>query len=199
MKKIVCLFFLMSVMSLSACENIQKNDSMTLTDLTGREDFILSAESDYAFVYDIRAQNDYVLTAWVEKYVNGEKAEVSSIFQSPISAGEKTLFLATMESALAEKKEDTWTLAAGSVSLRFMETYQTETAAEIWGFNQHTPISINDEEILLAYIGYTDDVSAQALHSEFFSKAEIQRNEINRCPTVYLLKCKFIEGSSFHN
>lgn len=199
MKKIFCLLVVTILIIMSAACSASNKDAgknanaMTLTDLSSREDFILAAQSDYSFAYDILIDENRTLTAWVEKYVDGEKTEVSDVFKSNISANQKTVFLATMASALAEVKEDIWTIAAGSVSLRFTETYQNENAAQIWGFNQHVPIVITDSEILLAYVGSSEDVNIQPLNPQFFSKSDIQDDEIARCSTVYLLKCKFLK------
>lgn len=199
---VIMLIFLLT---LSACSSNDKPNTNIIseTQLTDREKTFLSMGNDKYFVFDFSVDNNYKwVEVWVDRYELGKKVSGSSILAMGLSAGEKSMILATVRET--EKMKSDWTVAiktGGTLgkgkSTQEYKTGENSLFSSVWGTNNSGNIPISDNEIVLASICYkaqNEDSSMRSLSDKFYINPDANTQEIADYNLVYILKCKFYKS-----
>jgi len=199
---------LAAVFTLSACWNndgaanasksFSRQSTIASADLTDREQAMISAMSDHAFVFDFELSKDYEeATVWLEKYEKGQLSNDGGPSMSSKVEGEGMIVFST--SSLASDPEtqifkvsisDDSGTGTGSFDQYhpYIEELGPMTLRE-YIVNEKTPISENDLVLASMVMVWSD--SASTIRHEFYEDVEGNLSMIEDYDIVYLLRARF--------
>ena len=201
MKKILYTALLtMLVIVLGAC-NDNKTNTISVADLTDREDDILSMITEQSFLFDYNVDDTYQEVAfWVEKYESGKLVEkINNEANAPIH-GSGSLIFAT---APDPDDENQFTFITGLKnedakdgdiipSFSGSVTGKKELDKAMWRtqvIQKNVPIK---GEMILASLCYTfDDNGITRSSTDFNEDPESYMDELKEFDVVYLIKGEF--------
>ncbi|MCH1626738.1 hypothetical protein [Fredinandcohnia quinoae] len=201
MKRIfVILLLALSIFTLSACNNKNsKSNTISVVELTERENAILSITSDESFVFDFNIDSEYKeASVWIEKYetgklVNDKISQITSQIEgngsiifttSKIDNNEKHLAfnIGLSSSGSTGSTNGLDTISDGKVNM-----------SAVWGTFQGENTSI-DGQVVLASICYSKNESVMnSISTKFYQDAESHLNELAEYDVVYLIKTEFLK------
>ncbi len=194
---------LMVVFIFSACSNdtnastnTNKNPNTIVdSELTDREEAILSTVSNQSFVFDFNIEDEYnEVSLWIEKYEFGELIdEQIGHFTTEVVKNGSIIFTSVESEAIQMFNIGVYS-NGGTTSIitsDIVSTKGVEDRSTVWE-NNSEEIDVEDEEIVLASIGFSwDEDSMVSFSSEFYSDNERRIEELENYGVVYLLKSKF--------
>lgn len=201
MKRILCIMILsMLVVVLGAC-NGKETNTISLADLTEREDSILSMTTDQAFVFDFNVDDTYEeVLVMVERYEKGILVE-DKIMEGGGAIKESGSIVFSTAPNLDNDNESTFTIGINSesdgesnkssYSTSVTENKNLKNAMSTTGSieEKNTPIK---GEMILASICYTSDENGMtSLSSAFYENPKSNLHELKEFDVVYLLKSEF--------
>ncbi|MHA6253088.1 hypothetical protein [Oceanobacillus sp. CAU 1775] len=199
-KIFVNILLVLFLIVLSACTNNSSNNTISLAELTDREDSILSTTTDKAFIFDFETDGEYeIVSVWIEKYESGELIdELLNELTSQID--ENGSIIITIPKTMNTGKQHTFNIGVGSNgttgSLSNYDTNSIELSnmASVWG-NFPGELSIDDDELLLAHICYTQDEYGRmsSLSTDFYDDPEANIDKLEEYDVVYLFKAVFVK------
>ncbi|REB07439.1 hypothetical protein DVB69_11470 [Sporosarcina sp. BI001-red] len=193
------LFFLLTlIVVLSGCSGVlDKRNTLSVSDLTDREQGLLSIYSDNMFVYDYHVDKDFKeVTIWVEKYEAGKFMDepVSSII-TPVEAEGTIMF--SMQRPLVEYDKNVLNLAVtrkdGSGSVQNIDE-QPVGFQEMASTSSSFPGELRplEEENVLATICFSKESNGMSsMTSEFYEDPEGSIEKLGQYDLVYVLKIQF--------
>lgn len=194
MKKKVLSIAILLLFILSAC---QSSGSISVAELTEREESILTSLSTQYFVYDYEVGGKYnEVSGWIEKYIDGELVEKDLGQMSAAVKESGSIFL--IARMAADGIPATFDIGVSSqgdtVSGQFSDasSLKMEEMASIWQPNNEENISTQGE-ILLGSICYSSDANMTSLSVDFFENPEENMDELKEYDVTYLFKAEFIE------
>lgn len=200
MKRLYAILILaLMVFALNACDNSNSTNTISVVELTEREDAILSTTSDKSFVFDFNIDNAHKeVSVWTEKYESGELVDdkLSHITTEVEESG--SIIFAT--SKTNEKEiQSTFNIGiesnGGTYSISNFDTNSKvlDNMSSVWGNFQGEETS-NQGEIVLANICYSEDENTMSsLSTDFYEDPEGHMDELEEYDVVYLLKAEFIK------
>ncbi len=194
MKRLFTLVALLMFV-VSGCAN--NTNMISVSELTERENAILSTTSDKSFVFDFQVDSEYTeVTVWIEKYESGKliDKEVSSLTTDVKNRNGSIIF--TNAYLIDGEKNRTFNLGisnnGGVSSVNNLELTSNASAnmASTWS-TLEGKVDLAESEQLLAGIGYSSDEIMSSLSSDIYEDFEGQMNELEKYDVLYLLKVKF--------
>lgn len=193
------LIIILMLVVLSACNSDPNSNTISVSELTDRENTILSTTSEKSFVFDFETDGDYQeVSVWIEKYEAGEliDGQLNEVRTQIDESG--SIVISNPKISNTEKKH-TFSIGIGSNgSTGSLSSYDTNSInqdgiASVWGsFPEELPL--NEDEIVLAYIGYsTDESSMSTLTTDFYEDSQDNINELKKYDVTYLFKAEFIQ------
>ena len=201
MKRIfTTLIIVLLLFVLSACSNSNSNsNTISVAELTDRENTILSTTSDKSFVFDFEIDGEYKeVSVWIEKYEAGELVDVRlSEITTQIKENGSIIF--TNPKTIETEKQHTFNIGIGSnggtASISGFDTNSIDfdTMASVWGsFPEELPL--NQDELVLANICYSNnDSGMSSLTTDFYEDPDGSINKLKEYDVAYLLKAEFIK------
>lgn len=203
MKKILTSLMLVFItVLLISCgkNNSTKVNTISSTELTDREEALLTATSDKLFVFDFNVDDKYKEVAvWVEKYKFGVKVEeATGSSRSPIQGEGLIIFSTnkiTKDSVDNENifnitlKNDNGISKASSI-VTVMENEENNYGST-WGTKQSKNDPITGK-MALASICYSKANTMASLSNEFYGDIDSNLDELKGYDEVYLLRCEFL-------
>lgn len=195
MKRLIPITFLaLLVFALSAC-NLSNIGTISVVELSERENAILSTTSEYSFVFDFKNNSEYEEGAvWIEKYEAGKLVEDRlSHVTTQVEQSGTIILAATTNNA----KQKTFNIGIGSnggvSSLKGIDRNLTDldNMASVWGSFQGEK-KLNEGEVLLGSICFSSN-EIRSFTLDFYEDFEGHMDELNICDVAYLLKAEFIK------
>lgn len=192
-KLFVILMLAIFIIVLGACNNESNSNTISIAELTERENGIFSTVSDKSFVFDFNIDNEYEeISVWIEKYEFGELVEskLSHITTDVEESG--SIIFATSKI----EKQNVINIGIndndGTASIRGFDN-DLEEMASVWG-NFEGEKTLNEGEVVLANICYSSDENGMSsLTTDFYDDVEGHMNELEEYDVVYLLKAEFVK------
>lgn len=200
MKRTLNILILMTafVFVFSACDhdnshNKDKTNTVTSTDLTKKENAILTTTSDQSFVFDFNIDHTYdEITVLVEKYKKGELDKNLTQLTVGVSEGEGSIIVTTQR-----KNDDinypvfnVGVSSGGTTGSTSVPDYDEDYKQGMMSSLQENDISIeNGEAVLAGIIKSENDHSSISLRSNFYEDS----NEMKKYDVVYLIKAKVMQ------
>lgn len=184
MKKLFILVALL-VFVVSGCANNNAN-IISASELTERENAILSTTSDKSFVFDFQVDSEYTeIKVWVEKYESGKliDKEVSSL-TTDVKDGQGSIIF-TNAYPIDGEKNQTFSIGisnngdVSSVNNFELISKAAVNMASTWS-NLEGKVNLTEGEQLLASIGYSSDEIMSSLASDIYEDFEGQLNELKK-------------------
>ncbi|GGA77154.1 hypothetical protein GCM10008025_20970 [Ornithinibacillus halotolerans] len=170
-------------------------------ELTDREDAILNTLSDKAFLFDFKVEDDYQgVTVWIEKYESGKFVNEIGSIGSSLKEKEGTIVFTT-EKNPDEQNEGTYHIGihtsggvgTGTGNENFPDNVPNMSTT--WGNIMDEGIPINEGELVLAGIGYSDKNSIYGFTTSFFENPESHMSDLEQYNVAYLLKVQFTKSN----
>ncbi|MBD8033337.1 MULTISPECIES: hypothetical protein [Solibacillus] len=170
-------------------------NTISVAELTDRENAILSSSADQSFVYDFNTDKEYKeVTIWIEKYESGNLIEDKIGELSTQVEGDGSIIFTTSKNSIS--KQPTFNMAVGgkegvsSISAYDANSKDLDDMSSVWGSFRGDNTSIEDE-VVLGSICYSNDGRMNSLSAEFYQDVNGHINEIEKYDVVYLLKANF--------
>jgi len=182
-----------AVFLLGACSDSQSN-TISVAELTDRENAILSTTSENSLVFDFNTTSDFQeVSVWVEKYESGSLVdEKLSYLTTVVEQSGSIIFAPSFKN---QQKQMVLNIGVGSnggvSSINGYDTNSNEldNMASVWG-NIQEKKALDKGEVVLASICYaTGDLIS--FTNDFYEDPESHMNDLNRCEVAYLLKTEF--------
>ncbi|MFC4387907.1 hypothetical protein ACFOZ1_08790 [Gracilibacillus marinus] len=206
MKKIVILLiFALLVFTLSACDennseantNASKDNTISVVELTERENAILATTTDQAFIFDFNIDDEYKnASVWVEKYEFGKF--VDDEMGQLTTQVEKNGSIVVAIPKIGDNQQFNFNVgissegSTGSISGFDANSNELENMLNVSASFQEKSTSIEDE-VVLASICYSDSNGMNSLTSDFYKDVEGHMDELKAYNVVYLIKAEFME------
>lgn len=198
---IMILLFLFSACTDEASSSPGKS-TISETELTEREDFMLSSLTEHSFVYDFTLDGGIEeITVFVEKYEFGERQDypVSSLSMAVLESEGSLLFSVARKDYEAEERSLTIGIQSGGEWSSGMtsDSFSSDNDAvmgTLWvsAASDGTNLTVTEGEVLLAAIIYGDgEEGISTLTQDFYEDADANLAEIEDYEAVYLLKAVF--------
>src|SRR5699024_8608415 len=191
------LIIILLLVVFTACNSDSNSNTISVSELTDRENTILSTTSDQSFVFDFDTGGEYKeVSVWIERYEAGElvDGQLSEITTKINERG--SIVISSPEISHTEKRH-IFNIGIGSNgSTGSLSDYDTnsidlDAMASVWGsFPEKLPL--NEDEFVLAYIGYSEN-SMRSLTADFFKDSQGIINELKEYDVIYLFKAKFMK------
>lgn len=195
----------MVVIFLSACgndnhESESNADTISPTELSKREDAIISTTAENSFVFDYKLSTAFKeVEVWIEKYESGKLVDDElNKLSTQIDRDDGMIILAASEI----DGETTYHLGIsdkGGTSSTFNtpDHDSKHKADQLVESSQLTNKKTfkDSEENILATITYSDDENKPGteITNDFFEKPESHADDLNDYDIAYVLKAKFIQ------
>lgn len=182
---------------LSACDDNNSN-TISVAELTDRENAILSSSSAQSFVYDFKIDKEYKeVTVWIEKYESGNLVEdkIGELTTRVVGDGS---IISTTSKTNSSQKQSTFNIAisskegVSSISAFDQNSNSLDDMASVWGNFPGENIFI-EGEVVLGSICYSNDGRMNSLTADFYQNVDGHFNELEKYDVVYLLKADFIK------
>ncbi|GGM43582.1 hypothetical protein GCM10011351_31960 [Paraliobacillus quinghaiensis] len=201
MKRIFTILLLaLLVFTLRACDNNNsKSNTISVVELTERENAILATTTDMSFVFDFNIDSEYKKASiWVEKYQSGKLVDdkINKITTEVVGNG--SIIFATSKKGDSQKQL-TFNIGissngnTGSISGSDAISNGLDNMLSVGGNFQggNTPI---EGEVVLASICYSNSESGiSSLTSDFYKDVDGHMNELELYNVVYLIKTEFMK------
>jgi hypothetical protein len=183
-------------------------NTVTPVELKGREELIARAASDKMFVFDYHVDDSYAgLTAWVEVYRFGKKADKpSAVLETPdLPIGNGTIIFSTSRQTdlpdhqpmlgimLASREESGQDQAYSSITQDdCIDDYphDAKKSFKAWDMNGGGTIPPSGKMVLGALL-FTNGSALSGLSREFYENYEEHLDTIEEVDAVYVLGCTF--------
>ncbi|GAA0323891.1 hypothetical protein [Oceanobacillus sp. FSL W7-1281] len=200
MKRLFRVFIIgLSTLALVACSQTATDaNSLSVSELTEREDAILSIASDKSFVFDFNIDSEYKeASVWIEKYEAGKLVD-DRLAHLTTEVEQSGSIIVTL-SENTNENNNSFNIGVGTnenlTSINVSDTDLTglESMANVWGSTSEK-LAIDNGEAVLANISYSDDENGMhSLTTEFFEDAAGHMNELEEYDVAYLLKAEFVK------
>lgn len=184
---------------LSACNDSNTNsNTISVAELTERENAILSSSSNISFVFDFNIDKEYKeVTVWIEKYELGNLVEnkLSELTMqvegdgSIIITNPKTTYSQNQpifNSAISSKE------GVSTISAFDPNSNGLDDMSSVWGpFPKKR--NIIEGELVLGSICYSKAGIMKSLTADFYQDVDGHINELEKYDVVYLFKAEFIK------
>lgn len=187
------------MLSLVACngEDSKKVEANTIsnTNLTEREEALLSGPADQSFVFDFNAGDQYKeISVWVEKYESGKLVGKLNRMSTEIKNTGMMVF--STAKVNEENNQSRFSISVHSDDATSTawspETMKDDNFSTVSGSNTLDNISIKDKNIALASIAYaSSEEGPNGLTNDFYEDIDSHMNELKNYDVVYLLRCTF--------
>ncbi|WOV85678.1 hypothetical protein PGH26_07000 [Sporosarcina jeotgali] len=182
---------------LCGCTEIKGNtNTISVADVTDREQAILHMNTDHAFMFDYNVSDEYKeATVWVEKYEAGKLADhpVSSISTSAKTEG---TIIFSIQRPIQEFNKTVLNLSigdkegSGSVQNIDVQPEDFNKMGAISSTFSGDAKSVEDENVL-ATICYSKENEMGTITSAFYDEPEAHLDELADYDLVYVLKSHF--------
>jgi len=184
---------------LSACEGNNSN-TISVAELTDRENAILSSSSGGSFVFDFNIDKEYEeVTVWIEKYELGNLVEDKISDLTMQVEGDGSIIFTTSKTNYIQE-QPTFNIAIsskGGVSSESafdpnLNGLDLDDMSSVWAPFQRENTFI-EGEVVLGSICYSKDGIMNSLTADFYQDVDGHINELEKYDVVYLLKADFIK------
>ncbi|MBU6081201.1 hypothetical protein [Allobacillus halotolerans] len=198
-KLIIVLLFVV----LSACNSSSNSNTNTLSvaELTERENAILATTADKSFVFDFETDGEYKeVSVWLEKYEAGELVD-DRLSEITTNINENGSIIFSNTKSNNTEKQQPFAIgigsdgSTGSTSGFDVNSNDLNDMASVWG-SFPEELSLDQDELVLAYIGYSDDKNMSSLTTDFYENPEGNENKLEEYNVAYLLKADFVEKNN---
>ncbi len=187
-------------MVLSACNKSDSNsNTISVADITDRENIILSTTTDKSFVFDFEIDGEYKeVSVWIEKYEDGELVDdrLNEITTQIKESG--SIIFSSLKSS-STGKQQTFNIgigsdgSTGSISGYDFNSKDLDNMVSVWG-SFPGELSLNQGELVLANICYSNDENGvSSLITDFYKDPAGNINKLKEYDVAYLLKAEFIK------
>lgn len=198
MKKTFVVLISLLILSLSACSNNNshsKSNIVSAADLNERENAIISTTSEQSFVFDFNADTEYEeVSVWIDKYESGELVDDKLGYMTTQTDENGTIILATTSNG---EKQLTYSIGVGdkggtsSAIILDKKLQNADSMATVSGQLTEGK-SLNNGEIVLATIAYSDDeYGTSSISSQFYEDPAAHMDELKKYNIVYIFKTHF--------
>lgn len=197
-KHIVTIFIMMMTILVSACTNsdIKSPNSISTSTFTDREQVLVAATSDKAFVFDFNIDDTYKeVSVWVDKYEFGKKVE-TPIPHISVDVKDKGMIIFTTLGTNNENESifnvtiNSDDAMSTSNNAETISNKGLENMASLWESNPLEKNTITDE-MVLASILYSEGKGISSLSSDFYNDLNNHIQELKSIDIVYLLRAEF--------
>jgi hypothetical protein len=186
------------VFVLSACKgNDTTLNTISVVELTDRENAILSTTSDQSFVFDFNVDNHYEeVSVWIEKYESGKLVDDQISFMTSSVEESGTIVFANTNRD-GNQKYPSFNLGVSSKgstsSIRGFDPdpKDLDEMSSVWSHFQEASHSIVEGEVVLASICYSSGGMMSSLPTDFYKDVDHHIDELEKYDVVYLLKTEF--------
>ncbi|MBM7610126.1 hypothetical protein JOD29_003405 [Lysinibacillus composti] len=184
---------------ISACDDSNSNsNTISVSELTDRENAILSSSSDKSLVFDFNINKEYKeVTVWIEKYEFGNlvKDKLSELTMQV--EGDGSIILTTPKTNYSQNQPifNTAISSKEGVSTRSAfdpNSDDLDDMSIVWG-PFPTENTIIEGEVVLGSICYSNEGRMNSLTADFYQDVEGHINELEKYDVVYLFKADFIK------
>ncbi|RHW38198.1 hypothetical protein D1B33_04735 [Lysinibacillus yapensis] len=184
---------------LSACDDSNSNsNTISVSELTDRENAILSSISDQSFVFDFNVDEEYTeVTVWIEKYEFGNLVEdkVSKLMTQVEGDGDGSIIFTTPKTNDSQKQltfNSAISSKGGVSSIRAFDPNSNglDDMSSVWGTFPEEK-AIIEGEIVLGSISYSNEGRMNSLTNDFYQDVDSHINELEKYDVVYLFKADF--------
>jgi hypothetical protein len=197
-KRFYLIIWLSLLFVLVACTNTEtQSNTITVAELTDREEAILSINTEQSFVFDFNVDNEYEeVSVWVEKYEFGQlvKDNISEITTMVEKSGS---IIFTTSKTTGDSSEKTFNIGVndegGSSSMTSVDkkTANLTDMSSVWG-NFSEDKTLNGKATVLAGIGYSSsDFGMSSFTNDFYDDMEAHMDELEEYDVAYVLKAEF--------
>ncbi|MFD1416931.1 hypothetical protein [Oceanobacillus jeddahense] len=196
-RKFMLLIIGLSTLALVACSQIGVDaNTISVGELTEREDAILSTASDKSFVFDFNVDDEYKEVAiWIEKYEAGNLVNDSLGYMTTEAEQSGSIIFTLSEDVndvnnifnIGVSTEESLT----SAHVPDEKSNDVENMSSEWG-SIPEKVALDNGEVVLANISYSDNENGMhSLTTDFYEGAAGHMNELEQYDVVYLLKAEF--------
>ncbi|SES18503.1 hypothetical protein SAMN04487944_12259 [Gracilibacillus ureilyticus] len=191
------LIIILLLVVLSACNT--NSNTISVAELTDRENTILSTTSDNSIVFDFEIDGEYKeLTVWIEKYEAGKLVDdrISKITTQINESG--SIIFSTPQSSNTENQK-TLNIGIGSNGIIGSTNGYDENSDDLDNMasvigNFPEKLSLNQDKLVLAHICYSNDKNGmRSLATEFYEDPAGNINKLKEYDVAYLLIAEFIK------
>jgi len=187
----------LSTLALVACSQTATDaNSLFVSELTEREDTILSIASDKSFVFDFNIDSEYKeASVWIEKYEAGKLVD-DRLGHLTTEVEQSGSIIFTL-SENTNENNNSFHIGIGtnenvtSINVSDTDLNDLESMASVWGSTSEK-VAVDNGEAVLANISYSDDENGMhSLTTDFFEDAAGHMDELEEYDVAYLLKAEF--------
>ena len=186
------------MITLGACNNDSNSNTISIAELTERENAILSTTSDKSFVFDFNIDSEYEeISVWIEKYELGKLVDDKLSQISTEVEQDGSIIFTTSERDHEEKNSINIGIGRNgdlvSISGNDKNLNSLENMMSVWD-NIQGKKNLNEGEVVLAAICYSDNENGlSSLTTDFYDDVERHMYELKEYDVAYLLKVEFIK------
>lgn len=189
----------LSTLAFIGCsQNDADANTISISELTEREDAILSITSEQSFVFDFNIDDEYKEAAvWIEKYEAGDLIDDRLGYMTTQTEQSGTIIFSFSENDSENNNSFNIGIAVegGVTSIHGSDPNLTdlENMSSVSG-NIPEKQAVYNGEVVLASISYSQDEDGiQSLTTDFYEDAASHMNELEEYEFTYLLKAEFIK------
>ncbi|MCT1904856.1 hypothetical protein [Oceanobacillus sojae] len=189
----------LTALTLAACgQNESDANTISISELTEREDVILSVTSEQSFVFDFNIDDEYKEVAvWIEKYEAGNLVDDRLGYMTTQAEQNGTIIFSFSENDSENNNSFNIGIAVDgaitSMSGSDSNLTDLEKMSSVSG-NIPEKKAVDNGEVVLASISYSQDEDGiQSLTTDFYEDAAGHMNELEEYELTYLLKAEFIK------
>ncbi|MDW0109431.1 hypothetical protein [Sporosarcina aquimarina] len=195
-KNLVLLFAILLV--ISGCSSINaETNTITVSDLTNREQALLSMNTDNAFMFDYDVDKEFKeVSVWVEKYEDGKFAhDPISSFITPVEKDGTILF--TLQRPIPGFDQSVLNLGviskdgSGSVQNSDEQPEKFEEMASTASTFSGELNPLNEENVIATICFSKNDAGLSTITSSYYEDPEANVEELAQYDLVYVLKVQF--------
>ncbi|MRH41634.1 hypothetical protein GH741_02975 [Aquibacillus halophilus] len=196
-KLIVILIVTILVFSLAACNAFNSN-TISIVELTERENAILSTTSEKSFVFEFNVDSEFdEISVWIEKYEFGRLVdEKLNRISTQVEKNGSIIFTNSINN---NENQNTFNIGIGSnggaVSSHGFDknAIGLDKMSSVWG-NFQGKKTFDEEQLVLANISYSsNENSTSSVSTSFFEDVEGRMIDLKEYDVSYLLKVEFIK------
>jgi len=183
---------------LSACDDSNSNsNTISVSELTDRENAILSSSSDKSIVFDFNIDKEYKeVTVWIEKYEFGNLVEDKLSELTMQVEGDGSIILTTPKISYSQNQPIFKSAISSKEGVSTRSAFDPNSdglddMSSVWG-PFPTENTIIEGEVVLGSICYSNDGRMNSLSADFYQDVEGHINELEKYDVVYLFKADFI-------
>ncbi|GGP10923.1 LptM family lipoprotein [Oceanobacillus neutriphilus] len=189
----------LTILTLAACgQNEADANTISISELTEREDAILSITSEQSFVFDFNIDDEYKEAAvWIEKYEAGNLIDDKLGYMTTQAEQKGSIIFTLSENDSENNNSFNVGIAVdgGVSSIHGSDSNVTDLEnVSIVSGSIPEKIAVDNGEVVLASISYSQDENGiQSLTTDFYEDAAGHMNELEEYEFTYLLKAEFIK------